>query len=295
MKRKIAKSIIILGIIILINISFSTISKAELRLSVSKSTVAPRETFNVIVSVDENEAAVATLNVSNANLNVSRVDLMSQNSVSLICSAGETGVITINASGMVARYDTETEEKQATSLTVNIEDTTLEPTPDPDLNLSDDTSLSSLSISPFGVIKIASSGIYDITVDNSLESVTITGIPNNSKATVISGNGVYNLEDGTNVFAVVVRAEDGSEQSHRIRIIRKPAGTVDKVPTILGDINSDGIINTLDAILVLQHISHKFTLTYTEKSLADTSKDGVINTLDAIKILQYVSHKITKF
>ena len=63
----------------------------------------------------------------------------------------------------------------------------------------------------------------------------------------------------------------------------------------LGDINSDGIINTLDAILVLQHISHKFTLTDTEKSLADTSKDGIINTVDAIKILQYVSHKITEF
>ena len=68
----------------------------------------------------------------------------------------------------------------------------------------------------------------------------------------------------------------------------------DGEPT-LGDINSDGIINTLDAILVLQHISHKFTLTDAEELLADTSKDGIINTVDAIKILQYVSHKITEF
>ena len=66
-------------------------------------------------------------------------------------------------------------------------------------------------------------------------------------------------------------------------------------PYTLGDINSDGTINTLDAILVLQHISHKTTLTDTQKLAADTSKDGTINTVDAIKILQYVSHKITGF
>ena len=66
-------------------------------------------------------------------------------------------------------------------------------------------------------------------------------------------------------------------------------------PYTLGDINSDGVINTLDAILVLQYISHKTTLTDTQKLAADTSKDGTINTVDAIKILQYVSHKITEF
>ena len=73
-----------------------------------------------------------------------------------------------------------------------------------------------------------------------------------------------------------------------IESIEKPAYT-------LGDINSDNVINTLDAILVLQHISHKATLTDTQELAADTSKDGIINTVDAIKILQYVSHKITEF
>lgn len=63
----------------------------------------------------------------------------------------------------------------------------------------------------------------------------------------------------------------------------------------LGDINADGNINTVDAILILQHVSNKTTLTDTQKLAADTSKDGIINTVDAIKILQYVSHKITEF
>lgn len=114
-----------------------------------------------------------------------------------------------------------------------------EPTPDPEPSLSSDTSLASLSISPFGVIGIASSGIYDITVDNSLESVTITGVANDPGATIISGNGTYNLEEGTNRFAVVVRAEDGSEESHSIRIIRKTAGTIDETtpPNVIDETN----------------------------------------------------------
>lgn len=114
-----------------------------------------------------------------------------------------------------------------------------EPTPDPEPSKSSDTSLASLSISPFGKINKASSGIYDITVDNSLESVTITGVANDSGATIVSGNGTYNLEEGTNRFAVVVRAEDGSEESHAIRIIRKTAGTVDETtpPNVIDETN----------------------------------------------------------
>ena len=66
-------------------------------------------------------------------------------------------------------------------------------------------------------------------------------------------------------------------------------------PYTLGDVNADGTINTLDSILILQHIAHKTTLTETQKLAADTSKDGTINTLDSIKILQYMAHKITEF
>lgn len=66
-------------------------------------------------------------------------------------------------------------------------------------------------------------------------------------------------------------------------------------PYTLGDVNADGTINTLDSILILQHIAHKITLTETQKLAADTSKDGNINTLDSIKILQYMAHKITEF
>lgn len=71
--------------------------------------------------------------------------------------------------------------------------------------------------------------------------------------------------------------------------------SIEKPVYTLGDVNADGIINTLDSILVLQHIAHKITLTDTQELAADTSKDGTINTLDSIKILQYMAHKITEF
>ena len=87
---------------------------------------------------------------------------------------------------------------------------------------SSDTSLKSLSITPFGKISKASTGIYDITVDNSLEKVTVTAVANSSKAKV-SGNGDYDLEEGTNQIKIVVTAEDGSTETHKIKIRRKAA------------------------------------------------------------------------
>lgn len=106
---------------------------------------------------------------------------------------------------------------------------TPEPTPDPTPTKSSDTSLKSLSISPFGKINKASSGIYDITVENSLEKVTISAVPNHSNAKVTSGNGEFSLEEGTNNFKVVVKAEDGTEGTHKIRIIRKAAETTEPI------------------------------------------------------------------
>jgi len=87
---------------------------------------------------------------------------------------------------------------------------------------SSDTSLKSLSITPFGKINKASSGIYDITVDNSLEKVTVKAVANSSKASV-DGNKEYELEEGTNQIKIIVTAEDGSTETHKIKIRRKAA------------------------------------------------------------------------
>ena len=63
----------------------------------------------------------------------------------------------------------------------------------------------------------------------------------------------------------------------------------------IGDINTDGKINSADALLVLQLSTGKITLTDTQKLLADVNKDGKINSADALYILQYATGKISSF
>ena len=87
-----------------------------------------------------------------------------------------------------------------------------------------------------------------------------------------------------------LKVKDGTAIPYTIK-----QGTIYVAEYILGDVNGDKRINTMDAIKVLQHISKKITLGEVEALAADTSKDGRITTIDVIKILQYISKKITKF
>ena len=56
----------------------------------------------------------------------------------------------------------------------------------------------------------------------------------------------------------------------------------------IGDVDMDGEINALDALLVKQHIVEMITLTEEQLALADTCADGEINALDAMYIEQYI-------
>lgn len=67
------------------------------------------------------------------------------------------------------------------------------------------------------------------------------------------------------------------------------------LPNKIGDINTNGKINSADALLVLQSSTGVITLTDTQKLLADVNEDGKINSTDALLILQYATGKITSF
>jgi len=68
------------------------------------------------------------------------------------------------------------------------------------------------------------------------------------------------------------------------------------VPAVgYGDVNKDGIIDTTDARLVLQHIVGKISLEHDEIQAADVSGNGKIDTVDARMILQYIVGKIAYF
>jgi len=64
---------------------------------------------------------------------------------------------------------------------------------------------------------------------------------------------------------------------------------------LLGDVNGDRRITTVDALMALQKASGRITLTDLQKFTADVNKDGMVTTVDALIILQYVSGRITTF
>lgn len=63
----------------------------------------------------------------------------------------------------------------------------------------------------------------------------------------------------------------------------------------LGDVNSDGAVNAVDAQKVLQFAAGTTTLTATQKLAADVNRDGAIDAVDAMKINQYAVSKILSF
>lgn len=60
----------------------------------------------------------------------------------------------------------------------------------------------------------------------------------------------------------------------------------------LGDVNNDGQVNSLDALLILQHTVEKELLSGDELIRADITLDGVINSADALHVLQVSTGKI---
>ncbi len=65
-----------------------------------------------------------------------------------------------------------------------------------------------------------SNTLYRIEVENEVNSINIEGIKEDSSAT-LSGNGVYELEIGRNIFQLLVTSESGNSKSYAIIVERK--------------------------------------------------------------------------
>lgn len=66
-------------------------------------------------------------------------------------------------------------------------------------------------------------------------------------------------------------------------------------PYKLGDVNSDGSINVVDAMLCFNHFVKNTTLTGNDFLAADVVKDNVVNVQDGMQILNYFVKNITEF
>lgn len=251
MKKKTIKILLTLISAIVLYLLLTTTSQAALSISTSKSTVSPGESFSVTVSVSSNEAGAINLSVSNGRLSRNYVDLMSQSSVTISCTAGNSGTVSISASGRVANYNTETEEQQSASKTVQIVTPVTPVNPSnggnsssnnnnnykpntnnnsnsnnnnnkPETQKSSDSTLKSLTIEGCELYPefTPETKEYSVKVGNDVTSVNIVATANDSKASC-KLEGVYqDLAIGENTATVVVTAEDGSTNRYIIKITR---------------------------------------------------------------------------
>jgi hypothetical protein len=92
---------------------------------------------------------------------------------------------------------------------------------------------------------------------------------------IVASDGINNVYCGT------------PEQPYQVEVQE----TVDA--SSLGDVNNDGHITTVDALMVLQAINDKINLTNDQFLRADINSDGELSAAEALRILMYVNGKIT--
>lgn len=118
MKNKMLKMLFIVANTIIFTILLSNVVKAaNLTISTSKASVAPGESFTVTVSLNGGAGPVSA---STSNATGSKSEWLDNGSYSFTCKAGNSGAVTINASGTVGDYATEKDVTVNASKTVNI-------------------------------------------------------------------------------------------------------------------------------------------------------------------------------
>lgn len=86
---------------------------------------------------------------------------------------------------------------------------------------SSDWSLSSLSVDVGKLNFEQNKYSFSVVCDHSTESVTINATVTDAAAVLVSGTGKFPLEDGINVFPIIVRAENEKEKTYTVYVIRK--------------------------------------------------------------------------
>lgn len=240
------KSILNKLVFILISIAFILLlmtiksNAASLSISTSKSSVSPGGTFTVTVTVSGGAGSVTT-SVSNGS--GGKTDFLDNGSYSFTCTAGNSGTVTISASGIVADYTTEKDESKSASKTVKIVQPTSNTggssggssggtsssgssggttaTTPKEVEKSKVSTLSGLSVTEGTITPEFNKDVreYSLNIPYEVSAVNVTATPTDSKATVdVTGN--TDLKEGENTVTVTVTAEDGSISKYLIRVIR---------------------------------------------------------------------------
>ena len=57
----------------------------------------------------------------------------------------------------------------------------------------------------------------------------------------------------------------------------------------MGDVNGDGVISNIDALMLLQAIHDKYNMNAEQFARADLDGNGKLEAFEALRILQYIS------
>lgn len=256
---------------------------ASVIVSASASSVYVGDSVTFTVSANN---GAGYLTVSGATSDYAWFDNSSQ---SYTVTASSPGTITISVSGVLADYDTEVDNNVAGSATVTVlardsqsnssggsssngnsnttnapaTPTPETPTDNPDDNKSSDNTLSSIVVSKGTLDPVFDSSIkdYKLVLSADTTSLSVEATATDSKASV-SGTGEINVKPGDNRIALVVTAENGSEEVYTINAY------VDEKPDIFMKVHGKdyGVIVNVDELPSPAGFE-KITLSYNGKDI----------------------------
>lgn len=232
MKNTVKNIILMLIFIFTINIC-NNVSLATVSMSVTsnKNEVNPGETFTVTIKVSGGEGYV---NISAENGKVDKsYEWIGNNSLTVNCTAGNSGTVKINVSGTIADSDTANDEKKSGSVSVNIKSANTSNENNSNngstggnttASKSKEARLKNLGIKPndFNGFKRDKTD-YSVEVPNNVSKVNVYATPLDSKAKV-TGTGDVSLNEGeSKKVAITVTAEAGNTKTYSLTIKRKAA------------------------------------------------------------------------
>ncbi|MBR1862650.1 MAG: cadherin-like beta sandwich domain-containing protein [Ruminococcus sp.] len=125
---------------------------------------------------------------------------------------------------------------------------------------------------------------YTASVPASVDKIEIVAWSESYEASVL-GYGVHSLEEGVNTIKVVCTSPAGTVRTYTVEVTRGKAEQ--GMPY---DIDNDGLVSVVDALLILNHTAGTGSLTGESLKKADVNGDGRADVVDALIILEAVSN-----
>ncbi len=130
---------------------------------------------------------------------------------------------------------------------------------------------------------------YSLIVSSSVSSIRISASTVNSAAK-ISGQGTYQLAEGTNTINITVTAQSGATRTYTLTVVRGTATPGTTTPgtttpgTAKGDVNGDGKISVLDIVKIQRVIVGLDA----SNAACDVNGDGKVSVLDIVRLQRHI-------